>query len=343
MSSENKILLQCLQGQKTNRVPFWFMRQAGRHLSEYREVRASCDGFMGLCFTPEKASEVTLQPVRRYGMDGAILFSDILVIPKAMGMGVRFETGEGPILEAISDADGLKGLQEEDKENHLAPIYETIHLTKDALPKETTFLGFAGAPWTIACYMLQGRGGKEFVDARAIAYQQPEFVSSLIEKITQATIHYLRKQIDAGVDAVQIFDSWAGFVNPHLFDDYVITPTQKIVSSLKETHPNTPVIGFPKGAVSYMNRYTKIDGLSAFGVDQFTDMSFAKNHANGKVLQGNLDPILLANDKQATLDQAARIKEIMGDTPFVFNLGHGVIPQTPIENVTALSEMLRNG
>lgn len=319
------------------------MRQAGRHLPEYRELRASCDGFLDLCFTPKKASEVTLQPIRRYGMDGAILFSDILVIPKAMGMRVRFETGEGPILDAIENDAGLAGLQEEDTQNILAPIYETIQLTKQALPKETTFLGFAGAPWTLACYMLQGRGGNEFVTARAIAYQQPELVKKLLDKITYATIAYLRNQIDAGVDAVQIFDSWAGYVNPHSFNDFVIKPTQKIVTALKESHPDTPIIGFPKGAASHMEHYTKIHGLAAVGVDQFTDLSFAKVHANDKILQGNLDPILLANDKQAMLEQAKNIKETMKNTAFIFNLGHGVIPQTPVEHVAALSEFLRNG
>jgi uroporphyrinogen decarboxylase len=343
MRPEDKILLHCLKGHTPSRIPFWFMRQAGRHLPEYREVRASCDGFIDLCFTPKKASEVTLQPIRRYGMDGAILFSDILVIPKAMGMGVRFETGTGPLLDAISDEADLVRLHADDKEHCLAPIYETIQLTKMALPKETTFLGFAGAPWTVACYMLQGKGGNEFIEARSIAYQRPEFVSKLIEKITQATIAYLRHQIEAGVDAVQIFDSWAGFVNPHLFDRFVIQPTQNIVSALKESHPDTPIIGFPKGAVSYIDRYTNIHGLSAIGVDQFTDLSFAKTHANGKILQGNLDPILLATNKEEAVSQAKKIKDMMGDTPFVFNLGHGVIPQTPIEHVMALSEWLRHG
>jgi uroporphyrinogen decarboxylase len=339
--SEEKLLVSAFQGKATRRVPFWFMRQAGRYLPEYRELRATCTGFMDLCFTPEKAAEVTLQPITRFDMDGAILFSDILVIPHALGSQVTFEAGEGPKLSIIDDEAGLNALSLETIHEVLAPIYETIRLVKKQLPGHTTFLGFAGAPWTVACYMLQGKGGDDFATARQKAYQQPALVKQLIDVITDATILYLKKQIETGVDAVQIFDSWAGLLTPAQFMEYSIFPTQTIVRALKADYPDIPIIGFPKGAASHLGDYAKLTGVDVLGVDQFTPLAFAKQQAGNTVLQGNLDPLLLASDKDEALRQAEIILKQFGDAPAVFNLGHGMLPHTPVAHVEALVQFLK--
>lgn len=338
--SEEKLLLTALQGKQTKRTPFWFMRQAGRYLPEYRELRAGCNGFLDLCFTPAKAAEVTLQPIRRFNMDGAILFSDILVIPYALGSSVTFEAGEGPRLSVIENADDVKKLSLAALHEKLSPVYETIARVKQDLPKHTTFLGFAGSPWTIACYMLAGKGGDDFVEARRVAYQNPALVSALMDVIADATTAYLRKQIDTGVDAVQLFDSWAGLLSPAQFEAFCIKPTQKIVQALKQSHPQVPIIGFPKGAASQLQAYAQT-GVNAFGIDQFTPLAFAKQQLPGRVLQGNLDPILLASDAQATLHQAEEILKTFGNQPAVFNLGHGMVPHTPVAHVEALVKFLQ--
>lgn len=335
-----KLLLTALQGKPITRIPFWFMRQAGRYLPEYRATRASSKGFLDLCFSPDKAAEVTLQPIRRFGMDGAILFSDILVIPHALGAHVTFTEGEGPSLSTIQEISQLDALQFDDAQ--LSAVYETIGLVKTQLPKTTTFLGFAGAPWTIACYMLQGKGGNEFQTARSIAYQNPKLVQALIDKITDATILYLKKQIATGVDAVQIFDSWAGYVNPHQFHDFCIRPIQKIVNALKQEYPNTPIIGFPKNTTAHLKNYAANTGVDVIGIDQFTPLAFAKTQCGTKVLQGNLDPVLLASDKEMALAQAEMILQEFGMMPAVFNLGHGMLPHTPLAHVEALCHKLRN-
>jgi uroporphyrinogen decarboxylase len=339
--SEPKLLLSALQGKKVPRVPFWFMRQAGRYLPEYRALRASCSGFMDLCFTPEKAAEVTIQPIARFDMDGAILFSDILVIPYALGCDVTFEAGEGPKLTVIQTEEALQQLSHAFIHEKLGPIYETIARVKKQLPSHTTFLGFAGAPWTVACYMLQGKGGEEFATARQLAHRNPLLVKKLIDIITDATIVYLKKQIETGVDAVQIFDSWSGLLTPAQFSEYCLMPTQKIVRALKATYPHTPIIGFPKGAAGYLETYATISEVDAIGIDQFTPLAFAKTQTPEKILQGNLDPLLLASNQQAMLQQAQTIVDTMKNSRFVFNLGHGMVPHTPVENVEALVQFLK--
>jgi uroporphyrinogen decarboxylase len=337
--AQGKILIRALQGEVTERVPFWFMRQAGRYLPEYRELRKKAVGFLELVFDPVKAAEVTLQPIRRFGMDGAILFSDILVIPHALGIEVHFAEGEGPIVEQVRTQARTEMLAFDEKK--LKPVEETIRLVRQDLPKETALIGFAGAPWTVASYVLREKGDKEFASAREFAYAQSELMHQLIETITDATIIYLRRQADAGVEALQLFDSWAGLLAPSQFRQWVIAPTAKIVAALKQSHPQTPLIGFPRGAGQHLAAYAKT-GVDCIGVDQQTEMAQAiKAIGQGQGVQGNLDPLLVAADRQAMLKEAAAILEAVRHTPAVFNFGHGMQPHTPVEHVAALCDFLK--
>lgn len=339
---ENKLFLSALRGDATERVPFWFMRQAGRYLPEYRRLRADAGSFLDLCFDSEKAAEVTLQPLRRFGMDAAILFSDILVIPYALGVDVRFAEGEGPIVEITNTTARIEAFRLHEVRSKLAPVAETIRLVKKELPKGAALIGFAGAPWTVACYMLQGKSGKEFATARQFAYAQPEIMARLMERLTAATIDYLRLQVDAGAEALQLFDSWAGLLTPEQFHRWVIPPTKKIVAALKQSHPQVPFIGFAKGAGLNLEAYAHETKVDAIGVDQHTPMAYAMACRDGlQTVQGNLDPLLLAFDRDGALRETQAILETFGNAPAVFNVGHGFIPQTPIENVAAVSEMVR--
>lgn len=339
----HKLFIRTLRGEVTDRVPFWFMRQAGRYLPEYREVRASTKGFLDLCFTPEKAAEVTLQPIRRFGMDAAILFSDILVIPHALGVNVAFAEGEGPIVAITDTQEKIEALNVERTRTALAPIAETVALVKKQLPPETALIGFAGAPWTVACYMLQGKSGKEFAAARKFAYAEPELMEALIDKLVQSTILYLKMQINAGADALQIFDSWAGLLTPDQFSRWVTAPTQKIIDAIKRTHPEIPIIGFAKGAGLQLPVYAKFSHADAIGVDQHTPMEYAiASRASAKqAVQGNLDPLLLAFDKKGALEETRAILTRFGRIPAVFNVGHGFIPETPIAHVKAVSDVVK--
>lgn len=337
------LLIEALKGRLTPRVPFWFMRQAGRYLPEYREVRGTTKGFLDLCFTPKKAAEVTLQPLRRFAMDGAILFSDILVIPYAMGVDVTFAEGEGPRVPITDTAGAIDGLDLSTVSKKLAPIAETVKLVRKDLPEGAALIGFAGAPWTVACYMLQGRGGKEFQASRLFALAEPKLMQQLIDKLVVATIKYLRMQIDAGAQAVQIFDSWAGLLTPSEFASWVTAPTQKIVAALRQTHPHIPIIGFAKGAGLQLADYAKTTDVNCIGVDQQTEMDFAiaSRASKTQAVQGNLDPLLIAANRDAALRETEAILKKLKDTPAVFNLGHGFIPETPIENVAAVAEMVK--
>jgi len=338
--AEQKLLIQALQGQQTERVPFWFMRQAGRFLPEYREVRASTKGFLDLCFTPEKAAQVTLQPLERFGMDAAILFSDILVIPYALGVDVKFAEGEGPLVEVTNTDARIEAFAYE--RNKLAPIGETVKLVKARLPHGAALIGFAGAPWTVACYMLQGRGGKEFAVAREFAYAHPQRMQKLIDAITDATIDYLQMQIDAGAEAIQLFDSWAGLLAPEQFAPWVTTPAIKIFKALKKSHPHVPLIGFAKGAGLNLAAFARDSGVDAIGIDQHTTMEYGIHCAQPhQAVQGNLDPLLLASDKAGALKQTEKILKTFGKRPAIFNVGHGFVPHTPVENVAAVSEFVK--
>lgn len=338
--SQDKLLVQALQGKHSDRVPFWFMRQAGRYLPEYKATRATASGFLDLCFSSEKAAEVTLQPIRRFQMDAAILFSDILVIPYALGVDVQFAEGEGPIVEITNTKERIEKFTLSEVSKKLAPVAETVRLVKKDLPQGTALIGFCGAPWTVACYMLQGKSGKEFAKARQFAQSSPVAMQLLIDTLVEASITYLRMQIDAGAEAIQIFDSWAGLLSPAQFAKWSIAPTKKIVDALKKSHPHIPIIGFPKGAGLFLKDYVQTN-VDCFGIDMNTPLEFAKQHSGGKCLQGNLDPLLLCYDIDGALKEAKAILKTMGDHPFVFNLGHGMIPEMPIAHVEALSNLLK--
>ncbi|MFZ4540944.1 MAG: uroporphyrinogen decarboxylase [Rickettsiales bacterium] len=338
------LLIEALNGTLTPRVPFWFMRQAGRFLPEYREVRATTSGFLDLCFTPEKAAEVTLQPLRRFGMDAAILFSDILVIPYALGVDVRFVEGEGPRVEVTTSQKKIAELDLGTVHEKLAPVAETVRLVRKNLPEGAALIGFAGAPWTVACYMLQGKSGKEFQDARLFALAEPKRMQQLIDTLSTATVHYLSMQIEAGAQVVQLFDSWAGLLTPEQFNRWVTQPSKKIVAALRAAHPEIPIIGFAKGANLSLPAYAKETNVNCIGVDQHTPLEFAigARSAPTQAVQGNLDPLLIATDKNGALRETESILEKMKTTPSVFNLGHGFIPSTPIENVMAVAEKVKS-
>lgn len=339
MDTNSKALLKAFRKEPQDRPPFWFMRQAGRYLAEYKQVRASTGGFLDLCYTPEKASEVTLQPITRFDMSAAIIFSDILVIPHALGAGVRFAEGEGPILIPVDTSEKLAALRW--SPGMLEPVYQALRMTRAALPADKALIGFAGAPWTLACYMVQGKSDKDFHAVRKVAMKQPTFFADLLDVLTDCVGEHLKAQIRAGVDVVQIFDSWSGVLTAEEFEQFVVKPTAKIVASIKAEFPHVPVIGFPRLAgVKYWDYAvaTKVDGIS---IDASVPLAYAKQLQEVCVVQGNLDPVLLAEDKNAMLAQAKRIVDTLGNKSFVFNLGHGILPHTPIENVSALCAFLK--
>ncbi len=335
----SKALLKAFRKESQERPPFWFMRQAGRYLPEYKQVRAHTGGFLDLCYNPQKAAEVTIQPITRFGMSAAIIFSDILVVPHALGAGVSFQEGEGPLVKPVDNADKLAQLSWNPE--FLAPVYEALRLTKSQLPDETTLIGFAGAPWTLACYMVQGKSDKDWGNVRTRALKDSNFFAELLSVLTVAVTEHLKAQIRAGAEVVQIFDSWSGVLSAEEFAHYVIAPTKAIVAGVKKEFPNVPIIGFPRLAgVKYWEyaEGTKVDGIS---VDPTVPLEYLQQLQSICVVQGNLDSILLAESKEATLFQAKRIVDALGDKSFVFNLGHGILPHTPIENVAALSAFLK--
>jgi uroporphyrinogen decarboxylase len=333
-------LLGVLRGERRDPPPVWLMRQAGRYLPEYRELRAGKGGFLELCYDPESAAEVTLQPIRRFGFDGAILFSDILVIPHALGQQLSFTAGEGPRLAPPLRDSTLEDLVAAPE--RLDPIYETVRRVAAALPPETTFLGFAGAPWTVATYMVAGEGSRDQGDTRTLAYRDPIAFGAIIEAITTATIAYLGRQIEAGVHAVQIFDSWAGSLAPAEFERWVIAPTARIVAALHERYPQVPVIGFPKGAGGKLTAYAREVGADAIGLDETVDPVWADSVLpEGLPVQGNLDPLALLAGEKPLEAGVARVRGAFARRPHVFNLGHGILPQVPIAHVERLLELVR--
>jgi uroporphyrinogen decarboxylase len=336
----HKKLLRVLKGERQAVPPVWLMRQAGRYLPEYRALREEKGGFLALAYDSDAAAEITLQPIRRFGFDGAILFSDILVIPHALGQDLWFETGEGPRLAPRLAQSHLEDLVPAPQ--RLDPIYETVRKVAAALPPQTTFLGFAGSPWTVATYMVHGQGSKDQGEARRMAYSEPERFGALIESIIAATVDYLDGQIRSGVDAVQLFDSWAGSLSPAQFERWVIAPNAKIVSQLKTRHPDTPIIGFPKGAGGKIAAYARETGVDAVGLDETVDPVWAdSNLPQDMPVQGNLDPLALIAGG-ATLEEAvARILGAFHNRPHCFNLGHGILPDTPIAHVEKLLAQLR--
>ena len=333
-------LLAVLKGGRKAVPPVWLMRQAGRYLPEYRALRASKGGFLELCYDSDAACEVTLQPLRRFGFDGAILFSDILVIPHAMGQDLWFEAGEGPRLAPTLSETALESLAPSPE--RLAPVIETVRKVRAALDPAVTFLGFAGSPWTIATYMVAGQGSKDQGAARRMAYGEPARFGALIEAIVAATVDYLCAQIEAGVQAVQLFDSWAGSLAPAQFRQWVIAPNAAIVKGVKGRHPDVPVIGFPKGAGAKLVDYAEGTGVDALGLDETIDPVWAARTLPPHLpLQGNLDPLALITGG-AALDRAVdEILAALGDRPHIFNLGHGILPDTPVAHVEQLLARLR--
>ncbi|XAP78689.1 uroporphyrinogen decarboxylase [Citromicrobium bathyomarinum] len=334
-------LLDCLRGERAESPPVWFMRQAGRYLPEYRALRADKGGFLDLVYDSEAACEVTLQPVRRFGFDGAILFSDILIVPHAMGQTLEFLAGEGPKLSPPLVASELAGLSADP--SRYDPVYQTVRLCRDQLAPDVTMLGFAGSPWTVATYMIAGEGSQDQHAARAMAYADPGKVEAIIGAIIHQTVGYLRGQIDAGAEAVQLFDSWAGSLAPDEFDRWVIEPNARIVAAIKDSHPDIPVIGFPKGAGEKLPRYAERTGVDAVGLDETLDPEWA--HAalpKGMPVQGNLDPMLLLAGGDRLDHTIRHILSALADRPHVFNLGHGIDRHTPIAHVERALGVLRD-
>jgi uroporphyrinogen decarboxylase len=336
-----KPLLRALAGEALSPPPWWLMRQAGRYLPEYRKVRARAHDFVKLCLTPELAAELTLQPIRRYAMDGAILFSDILMLPYALGQKLAFHEGEGPVLERIEDPAGVARLDPGRIASALDPVFETARRVRGALDPRTTLIGFAGAPWTVATYMVEGGGSRDFRRVKGWAYRDPQAFDALVDLLAEATIEYLTGQIEAGVEVVQLFDSWAGILPEPAFERWVIEPTRRIVAALKRHFANYPVIGFPRGAGALHERYLHETGVDGIGIDTAVPPGYAQRtlQPHGTV-QGNLDPVLLIVGGPALEEAVRGLRRTLGRGPYVFNLGHGVLPETPPENVQTLAHVL---
>ena len=337
-----KPLIRILTGERTPVPPIWLMRQAGRYLPEYRAIRSKSDSFLDLCFNPKLAAEVTLQPIRRFGFDAAILFSDILVVPHALGQRVTFEEGNGPQLDAIGDPFALSRLRSEIDQAKLTPVYETIERVKRELPSAVALLGFCGAPWTVATYMIAGGGSLDQLPARRFAYQYQEAFAELIEILIAASASYLIRQFEAGVDAVQIFDTWAGVLPPDEFRKWCIEPCARIVAIVRQSFAGAKIIGFPRGAGTKLTQYIAAVPVDAVGLDWMIELGFAREQVQRlRPVQGNLDPLVLLVGG-ATLDRAIdAILEVFAAGPFIFNLGHGVMPETPLAHVERLIARVR--
>jgi len=342
VNTSRKAFLAALAGERPARPPIWLMRQAGRYLPEYREIRCRAATFLDFCYTPAFAVEATLQPIRRFGFDAAILFSDILVIPDALGQTVAFESGEGPRLDPIADASSLARLAEEPDWTRLAPVFETLDRVKSALPGDVALIGFCGAPWTVASYMIAGRGAPEQAPARLFAYRQPKLFASLIERLVEASAAYLLRQLAAGAEAVQIFDSWAGVLPPGEFERWCVAPVAAVVAKVRAKAPDAPIIAFPRGAATQLEKFAHTPGVAAIGLDTAVEPRAAVEALPGPVaLQGNLDPLALVAGG-AGLDEAIdRVLEGFRPRAHIFNLGHGVRPETPIEHVERLVARVR--
>lgn len=341
--AQTKPFLRVLEGETSFPPPIWLMRQAGRYLPEYRELRAKTASFLEFCYTPALAAEATLQPIRRFGFDAAILFSDILVVPDALGQKVTFEMNEGPKLDPIVSAEAFAKLNEDIDLDRLGPVFETIQRVKASLPDETALIGFCGAPWTVASYMIAGHSTPDQAPARLFAYRQPELFQRLIDRLITASIDYLGRQIEAGVEAVQIFDTWAGVLPSGEFERWCVAPVKAIVDGVKLKRKDVRVIGFPKGIGHRLEQFAAQTGLDALGLDSSVDSGWAAHSFDKNlVLQGNLDPLALLAGGAALANGVERILCAFKDRPHIFNLGHGILPQTPVEHVSSLIDLLRH-
>ncbi|MCC8371621.1 MAG: uroporphyrinogen decarboxylase [Rickettsia endosymbiont of Pseudomimeciton antennatum] len=323
-----------------NSVPIWLMRQAGRYLPEYQKIRRTVSGFLDLCYDVNKAVEITLQPIRRYNFDAAIIFSDILVLPNALGWDVKFEENIGPILRKFQSKEDFKYFRG-DSGKKLNLVYEIINKIKASLPIDTALIGFAGSPWTVMTYILEGKGKQNFETSKKFIYENNNLAQELLDFITEKTIIHLIGQVKAGADLVQLFDSWAGILEEKEYNQFVIQPTKKIVLSLKEQFPHLPVIGFPRGSGLLYEKYINNTGVDVIGVDQFVPVSTMKLWSKKIVVQGNLDPFILLTNKEIIAEKANKIISNFKEKNFIFNLGHGILPNTPVENVEFLVNYVR--
>ncbi len=342
-SVPRKALLRALAGEVLPRPAWWLMRQAGRYLPEYRELRSRVGDFLELCLTPPLAAEATMQPVRRFGMDAAIIFSDILLVPYALGRSVVYREGEGPLLEPIESSAELHSLERQAVLQCLEPVFETVRRVARALDPETALIGFSGAPWTLAAYMVEGAASRDFCRVKAWAYRDPAGFGALIGIVTEAAIAFLSGQIEAGAEAVQIFDSWAGVLPADAFERWVIEPTAQIVAAVKRRHPQHPIIGYPRGGGVLYECYVEETGVDAIACDTALPPRYARERLQQRLpVQGNLDPVMLLAGEEALSEPVEQLWRILGKGPYIFNLGHGVLAQTPPEAVAALARLLRN-
>jgi uroporphyrinogen decarboxylase len=342
MSGTDKRLLRVLRGDVLTPPPLWLMRQAGRYLPEYRRVRAKAKTFLDFCYSPELATEVTLQPLRRFPLDAAILFSDILVVPDALGQRVEFKDSGGPVLEPVRDRAAIDKLKTAAIHDRFAPIYETVQRIKRALPAEATLIGFAGAPWTVAVYMVEGRGGTDCEEIRKFALQKPADFGRLIATLVEVTADYLIHQVRNGVEAIQIFDSWAGVLSESQFRQWVIAPTKALAERVRKARPEIPIIGFPRGAGALYADYVRATGVDAVSLDSTVPVAWAAAELQSRcAVQGNLDNLALLVGGPVLEAEARRILAAFARGPFVFNLGHGVLPETPPEHVAELAAIVR--
>ncbi|MCV0394644.1 MAG: uroporphyrinogen decarboxylase [Rhizobiaceae bacterium] len=337
-----RVVLEVLGGARSFPPPIWMMRQAGRYLPEYRQTREKAGGFLDLCYTPDLAVEVTLQPIRRFGFDASILFSDILVVPHALGRDLAFEEGRGPVMTPIR-TDEIAKLDPSRAGEFLEPVIETVRRLRGELPDETTLLGFCGAPWTVATYMIAGHGTPDQAPARLFLYREPERMKALLELLADVSADYLVRQIEAGADAVQIFDSWSGVLDEASFVKCCVRPVARMVERIRKLHPHTPIIGFPKGAGSLYAGYREATGVTALGLDWSVPLSQAQGLQAGGAVQGNLDPLRLVAGGSALDEGVNDILVRLGDGPLIFNLGHGIAPDTPVEHVERMVEIVRAG
>jgi uroporphyrinogen decarboxylase len=347
-STSDKPLLRVLAGERLRCPPFWLMRQAGRYLPEYRALRARAGTFLDLCLTPDLATEVTLQPIRRYGMDAAILFSDILVVPLGLGQAVGFEEGRGPVLEPLGDHGDLSRLQLGGLREKLAPVYQTVRQVVSALPASVAMIGFAGAPWTVASYMVEGGSSRDFAIAKRWAHDHTAGFQQLIDLLVEATVEHLSAQVEAGAEALQIFDSWAnawaGEKTSASLRRWCLEPCQRIIAKLKARHPRVPIILFPRAVGPHIALFAKESGASALSLDDGVPLAWARATLQPLLpLQGNLAPRLLVEGGPALAAQTRLILSELGQGPFIFNLGHGILPETPLEHVAALTAIIREG
>ncbi len=342
VSVTHRKVMDVLEGKTVSPPPIWLMRQAGRYLPEYRETRAKAGSFLDLCYTPDYAVEVTLQPIRRYAFDAAILFSDILVIPDAIGRNVRFEEGNGPQLDPLS-VDEIGALTKTELGDKLDPVYETVRRLRAELPTETTLLGFCGAPWTIATYLIAGHGTPDQAPARLFAYRYPEAFGKLLDHVADLSAQYLIRQIDSGADAVQIFDSWAGVLGEAEFERYAVHPVRRITDAVRAARPGAKIIAFAKGAGYLLKSYRQDTRADAIGLDWSVPLSFARELQKDGAVQGNLDPMRVVAGGKALDEGVDAILQALGSGPLIFNLGHGITPQADPANVSHLVNRVRGG